>query len=104
MILITTAAFVAGTLIMNPNAIETMTVVAATVADAHGDDVDVGIVSNLPPLEADGCGDATIYLLTLELSVTFSDLSPSDTAMELDNLSGGLRCCLLLMACDTNLQ
>ena len=45
MILIATAAFVAGTLIMNPNAIETMTVVAATVADAHGDDVDVGIVS-----------------------------------------------------------
>ena len=30
---------------MNPNAIETMTAVAATVADAHGDDVGVGIVS-----------------------------------------------------------
>ena len=30
---------------MNPNAIETMTVVAATAADAHGDDVDVGTVS-----------------------------------------------------------
>ena len=45
MILITTAAFVAGTLIMNPNAIETMTVVAATVADAHGDDVVIGTVS-----------------------------------------------------------
>ena len=30
---------------MNPNAIETMTVIVATVADAHDDDVDVGIVS-----------------------------------------------------------
>ena len=30
---------------MNPNAIETMTVVAATVADAHGDDVVIGTVS-----------------------------------------------------------
>ena len=45
MILITTAYFAAGTLIMNPNAIETMTVVAATVADAHGDDVVIGTVS-----------------------------------------------------------
>ena len=40
-----TAAFVAGTLIMNPNAIETMTVVAATVAYAHGDNVVIGTVS-----------------------------------------------------------
>ena len=30
---------------MNPHAIETMTVVAAPVADAHDDDVDVGTVS-----------------------------------------------------------
>ena len=39
MILITTLAFVAGTLMMNSNVIETMNVVAATVADTH-DDVD----------------------------------------------------------------
>ena len=33
---------------MNPNAIETMTVVAATVADAHGDDVDDIVVWDAP--------------------------------------------------------
>ena len=46
-------------------------------------DTDVLGVLNLPPLEAVGCDNATIYLLTLELSVAFSDLPPSDTAMRL---------------------
>ena len=46
-------------------------------------DSDVLGVSNLPPLEADGCGDATIYLLTLELSAAFSDLSPLDNVVGL---------------------